>query len=382
MKIVIDGVRLTHRPAGVIDITISIINSLSHNFPNYEIIVLTHNKLHYEVEKQLEKNPNIKIVIKKTLFLQSKGLYWSLFKINSVIKEIKPDLFIAPNSLLSPIFFPKNVNVLVYIHDLVYLLHPDSMNFITKIQMKMLQKYSIRRANFFWTNSIYTKNQLQNFFSNTIAEKPIFSGGGINPSFLKKIEYPVLNHTKYLFFDKKYLLFVGTQEPRKNVLFLLKLFYEIKNLDYHLVIVGSEGWGKLKESIEKIIYKEDFPKDRLHFTGYVNQADLISIYKSASVFISTSLNEGLGLPQLEAMALGIPVISPDNSAMTEVVSGAGITVPSWDIKHWIDSIYEIEKNRDFYISRGFERVLNYNWDKIIFDFNQDILLDIVNKNLK
>jgi len=381
MKIVIDGVRLTKRPAGVIDITISIINSLSRNFPKYEIIVLTHNSLHQEVESQLEKNSNVHILIEKTFLFQSKGLYWSLFKINSLIKKINPDLFIAPNSLLSPIFFPKKIKVLLYIHDLVYLLYPDSMSFITKIQMKTLQKYSINRADIFWTNSEYTKNQLNIFFSDKIRNKFIFSGSGINSLFFKEFKNLYFDYNKFSFLDKKYILFVGTQEPRKNILFLLKLFLELKDKNYHLVIVGSKGWGRLTENINSIISKEEYPIDKLHFTGYVDKTDLISIYKCAAVFISTSFNEGLGLPQLEAMSLGIPVISPDNSAMKEVVSGAGITVQGWEIETWIESIEKIEKNRDYYIRKGHERISHYNWDKVISSFNNDVLLNI-NKDLK
>lgn len=376
MKILIDGVRLTNKPAGVIDITISIINSLSRNFPEYQILVLTHNELSRDVENELEKNNNIKIIIEKTLFFQSIGLYWSLFKINSIIKRINPDIFLAPNSLISPFFFPKKIKVLIYIHDLVYLLYPETMSFITKIQMKMLQRYSIKRADFFWTNSEYTKNELKTFFYKETKNKLIFSGSGINSLFLKENKDHVLDYKKYTFLGKKYILFVGTQEPRKNITFLLKIFSEIKNRDYHLVIVGSKGWGKLKDSINEIIYTDNYPIEKLYFTGYVDKMDLISIYKFAFVFISTSLNEGLGLPQLEAMSMGIPVISPDNSAMKEVVSGAGITVETWNISDWIEAIIKIEKDRSFYVKMGYERILDYNWDEIILRFNNDVLLNI------
>jgi glycosyltransferase involved in cell wall biosynthesis len=76
------------------------------------------------------------------------------------------------------------------------------------------------------------------------------------------------------------------------------------------------------------------------------------------------------------MALGVPVISPDNSAMKEVVSGAGITVNSWNFNDWNTAIDEIAKNKDFYIKKGHERVLNYNWDNVVIDFNRKILLNL------
>jgi glycosyltransferase involved in cell wall biosynthesis len=376
MRILIDGVRLTNRPAGVIDITINVVNALSRNFPNYEILVITHNELHVDVASQIENNKNIKFIIEKSFWFQSIGLYWSLFKVNSIIKRLQPDLVIAPNSLLSPFFFPKNIKVAIYIHDLVYLLHPESMNLITRLQMNILQKFSIKRADFFWTNSIYTKEQLELFFPNELMHKPTFSGSGINANFLNNSFVHSLNSNVYAFHDKKYLLFVGTQEPRKNILFLLQLFAELRDKEYHLVIVGNKGWGQLQKSIDLIINQAKYPKNRLHFTGYVELIDLFAIYKHASLFISTSLNEGLGLPQLEAMALGVPVISPDNSAMKEVVTGAGITVKTWNIQDWQTGIDEIALNRDFYIKKGYERVLLYNWDKVVMDFNDKILINL------
>lgn len=373
MRVLIDGVRLTKKPAGVIDITISIINSLARNFSNYEIIVVTHNEIHPEVSSQLLTNQNVKLLIKKSFLFPDIGLYWSLFKINSIIKKLKPDIFIAPNSLVSPLFFPKKIKVLIFIHDLVYLLYPDSMNLITKIQMRLFQKFSINKANYIWTNSHYTKELLETHFFTETRNKKIFTGSGINSNLLSFEGIAELVDNKFAFSKSKYILFVGTLEPRKNIPFLLELFGRLKLTNYHLVIVGNRGWGRLENKIQTIINQSNYPKNRIHFTGFVDLIDLVSIYKNASLFISTSLNEGLGLPQLEAMALGVPVITPANSAMKEVVSGAGITLESWDYEDWNLAIEEVLTNREFYIKRGFERAEVYNWDIVIQRFNNEIL---------
>lgn len=373
MRVLIDGVRLTKKPAGVIDITISIINSLARNFSNYEIIVVTHNEIHPEVSSQLLTNQNVKLLIKKSFLFPDIGLYWSLFKINSIIKKLKPDIFIAPNSLVSPLFFPKKIKVLIFIHDLVYLLYPDSMNLITKIQMRLFQKFSINKANYIWTNSHYTKELLETHFFTETRNKKIFTGSGINSNLLSFEGIAELVDNKFAFSKSKYILFVGTLEPRKNIPFLLELFGRLKFTNYHLVIVGNRGWGRLENKIQTIINQSNYPKNRIHFTGFVDLIDLVSIYKNASLLISTSLNEGLGLPQLEAMALGVPVITPANSAMKEVVSGAGITLESWDYEDWNLAIEEVLTNREFYIKKGFERAEVYNWDIVIQRFNNEIL---------
>ena len=373
MRILIDGIRLTKKPDGVINITICIINALCLNFPNYELIILTNNKLHPDVASQLSNSENIIIVIKKTFLLKNTGLYWSLFKLNSLIKKYKADFFLEPNSIIYPFFFPKKTKLILYIHDLVYLLYPKSMSIITKMNMKLLQSYSIKRADYFWVNSNYTKSELLKYFKNQVKDKLIFTGSGINHDFTISSKKYSSKVDDFQFINRKYILFVGTQEPRKNITFLLNLFSQIKDESYNLVIVGSNGWGKSNTNIQNIINSSNFPNDRVFFTGYVDNNQLIRIYRSAYIFISTSLNEGLGLPQLEAMSQGVPVISPCNSAMEEVVSGAGVTIKSWDIKDWINGINEIEKNRFYYINKGLERVKKYDWDEIVLNFDMRIL---------
>jgi glycosyltransferase involved in cell wall biosynthesis len=180
---------------------------------------------------------------------------------------------------------------------------------------------------------------------------------------------------------KNQVCMVNSVEPRKRISLAISGFRQAKeseiiSQDWNLVIVGNKGWGQLKKSIDIILNQANYPKNRLHFTGYIELIDLIEIYKQASLFISTSLNEGLGLPQLEAMALGVPVISPDNSAMKEVVTGAGITVKTWNMLDWQTGIDEIATNRDFYIKKGYERVLMYNWDKVVIDLNEKILINL------
>jgi glycosyltransferase involved in cell wall biosynthesis len=162
-------------------------------------------------------------------------------------------------------------------------------------------------------------------------------------------------------------LFVGTIEPRKNLTFLLELFSLIDK-SYTLIIAGGKGWGKTNEEIQLILEQKGYPKERVAFTGYVSSDDLIRLYNNAFIFISTSHNEGLGLPQLEAMACGCPVLSPHNSAMTEVVEGAGLTVNSWDFPDWLLAIKNIEANRENYVNLGYERLKNYNWDSVIREF--------------
>lgn len=374
MKIAIDGVRLTKRPTGVTDITISIINSISQNFPDYKLYILTYDSLHPEIASQIILSPNVELVICRTTILSKIGLYWSLFKINSVLKSISVDFFIEPNFIITPYGFPKEVKLISFVHDVVFKRFPQTMNLITKLQFWLFFNSTIKRSDVIWANSIYTKKELVYFFSNQLIGKPIFVGSGVNQVFLREVSGSAdKGYQDLSYCGRKYLLFVGTLEPRKNIPFLLDLFYALRSSEYHLVIVGGKGWGDLNGLFANITGKEGFPLNRVHFTGYITSDQLIFTYKNAFAFLSTSLNEGLGLPQLEAMACGCPVITPHNSAMIEVVDGAGITVDSWEIDQWMDAIKKIEIKRHEYVNRGYERASSYNWDHIISTFNQEVL---------
>ena len=93
--------------------------------------------------------------------------------------------------------------------------------------------------------------------------------------------------------------------------------------------------------------------------------DLVRLYQQVALFVSTSLNEGFGLPQLEAMCCGCPVISPHNSAMIEIVEGAGETVKGWNHQQWIDTIERVVTHREEYIRRSYQRAEQFQWDEIV-----------------
>jgi glycosyltransferase involved in cell wall biosynthesis len=130
---------------------------------------------------------------------------------------------------------------------------------------------------------------------------------------------------------KEYLLYVGTIQPRKNLETLIEAFYRLKksaSIDDKLVIVGRKGW--LYEKLFARI-KELHLESEIIFTGFVPDEELPFIYDRARVFLYLSLFEGFGLPPLEAMACGVPVITSNTTSLPEVVGDAGITVSPTDI---------------------------------------------------
>jgi glycosyltransferase involved in cell wall biosynthesis len=140
--------------------------------------------------------------------------------------------------------------------------------------------------------------------------------------------------------DKNYLLSVSTLEPRKNFPFLLKAFSKLigqgSDRKPVLVLTGKKGWGDGTQiEIQKLL---DDMKDHVIYTGYVTDNELRALYTGALAFLMPSIYEGFGLPLLESMACGTPVISSNTSSMPEVVGEAGILIPPIDEDLWVSSM--------------------------------------------
>jgi glycosyltransferase involved in cell wall biosynthesis len=139
----------------------------------------------------------------------------------------------------------------------------------------------------------------------------------------------------------RYAAVVGTLEPRKNLRFLLSLMPALAAKGYRLVIVGCSGWGR--SDLAEMLQAPGYPSEAVRFCDYVSDADLQGLYATVGLFVSTSLMEGFGLPQLEAMAAGCVVVAAANSAVIEVVGDGGRLVKGWRPEEWIDAIDEARR---------------------------------------
>lgn len=162
----------------------------------------------------------------------------------------------------------------------------------------------------------------------------------------------------------KYILCVGTLEPRKNLVSLLKAYARIINLlpeACRLVITGRKGW-----LYDEILKTAGDLGDKVIFTGYVTNEELMLLYNGASVFVYPSLYEGFGLPVIEAMACGTPVITSNSSSLPEVVGAAGIMTDPLSIGELSDAILNVVSNdelRNKLSKKSLERAGLFSWDK-------------------
>ena len=171
---------------------------------------------------------------------------------------------------------------------------------------------------------------------------------------------------KRLGVEDNFLLFVGTLEPRKNLLTLLKALAQIlreTQMRPQLVIAGGEGW--LMTQTESFIESAGI-KDRLLFTGYLQDEELSALYSSCGAFIYPSLYEGFGLPPLEAMACGAPVIASRIAASQEILRDAAVLIDPLDSESLTRAIVDFlkdDKRSKESRMRGLEHAAKFSWDK-------------------
>jgi glycosyltransferase involved in cell wall biosynthesis len=167
--------------------------------------------------------------------------------------------------------------------------------------------------------------------------------------------------------QEDYILYVGTLEPRKNVGLVLDIYCRLREsgvFDGKLVLAGKSGW-LLKAFKAKLAAMPQQVRENILITGYVPEEELSYFYSGAELFLYPSLYEGFGLPPLEAMQCGCPVIAARNSSLTEVVGRGGICLPTDNFETWVKTATKILKDKVYrteLIKAGFKQSQTFSWD--------------------
>lgn len=360
LSIAIDGRNLMHPLSGSAAYIIAAMNALSQLKPDWMFSVLTNRPLHPACAERIIWRANVRHICKGYTRI---GLLWYSTQLHLILKKLSPDFFWAPATLLPP-YLPAGIKTIVTVNDLVAKEYRATMAPMNRLYSGFMFDRSIRNADILLAISHYTAREIENHYRERKAQK-IEIGCGVDQSVFAPMglsDRECGEITNKYGVKPPFLLFVGTLEPRKNLDFMLSLMPQLATNGLQLLVVGAKGWGKSR--IAEIIQAPGFPKEKVVFAGYVPTGDLVKLYNTASVYISTSHNEGFGLPQLEAMNCGCPVVSPHNSAMIEVVEGAGITVQGWQKEDWYSAVHEATARREHYREQGLIRAAQYDWGQI------------------
>ncbi len=216
------------------------------------------------------------------------------------------------------------------IHDLSFFIYPKKHNFLKRFYFPFFIQKAKNSAKHVLVVSESTKNDLIKF-TQTDSAKITVTPLGVDNKFFDPVSWLSKDTVREKYaLPQGFILFVGLIEPRKNVPLLIELYLQLmesEQPDIDLVIAGRWGWES-RELLDR--YRRSLHFSRIHFPGYIDAEDLPALYQSAAVFVYPSDYEGFGLPVLEAMASGTPVITTRVSSMPEFVGEAGLLVEPGD----------------------------------------------------
>ncbi len=267
-----------------------------------------------------------------------------------------------------PNFYPLPYRgpTVVSIHDLSCFDHPETHP-KERVEMALRElPRAVDRADRIITISHATANAIKNRFGvadERIVVTHLAAGSQFGPRHHSLLIDPL---GKIGLTPGGYLLCVGTLEPRKNLVTLFQAYAALNNAlrrNFPLIVVGMPGWhtSQLESESAKLVSKGE-----IIFLGYVPDALMPSIYAGALAFVYPSIYEGFGLPPLEAMASGIPVITSNSTSLPEVVGDAGIQLPPLDVDGFRDSIQALLEDanlRQRFGAAGLLRASMFSWQK-------------------
>jgi glycosyltransferase involved in cell wall biosynthesis len=284
------------------------------------------------------------------------------------IKRAEIDLLHLPSHIppqVCPYFFNKDVKKILTVHDLIPLLFARKLPAFYKLWGPTL-KLIKNRPDCIITDSFNTQNDLIKYLKIPKEKiKVIYLAPNDNLKLIQN-KSSILEEMEAKYnITSPFILYVGSIELRKNLIMLVTAFHKLlkKGLNSKLVLIGTLGYGH--QEIIKTVNSLGISKQVI-FLGYVPDNDLIKFYNAADLFVFPSFYEGFGLPPLEAMACGTPVITSNSSSLPEVVGDAGVTLDPTDCEGFVDSMYQILTNESLkseMSNKSLKRAKMFNWEK-------------------
>ncbi len=284
---------------------------------------------------------------------------WMQLVLPRLLRRLRPDVVHYTN-YLAPVW--SGVPYVVSVHDMSVSLMPQFHTLKKRLLTSRLVPIVARRAARVLTPSESTRRDVVRLL-------------GLDPGRVLVIPYapaPVFRPTppdparlQALGLRQPYFLYVGTLEPRKNLVRALGAFARAAGAlpDHRFVLVGQRGW-----KYDEIVREAARPDlaGRVTLAGYVPEVDLPTLYAHATAFVYPSLYEGFGLPVMEAMASGVPVLTSRSSSLTEIAEGAALLVDPLDEAELADALVALATDEGLRASlraKGLERASGYTWER-------------------
>ena len=291
-------------------------------------------------------------------------LYYAWFQhsMKNLLNKMKPDLFLSPDGFLS---LGAKCLQLPVIHDINFLHHPQDSKWLTSKYYNYYFPKFAKEATRIATVSEYSKQDIaKNYGINKDKIDVVYNG--IN-SFFKPVDEATKQATKQKYSNgKNYFVNIGSLHPRKNIANLIRAFSIFKketNADFKLVLAGPHYWGiaEIRTVITETNLKED-----VVFTGRLEDDELNLVLGSAFALTFVPYYEGFGIPLVEAMQAGVPIITSNVTSMPEVAGDAALLIHPLEvveIKNAMVQLYQKPELRESLINKGNLQKQKFSWEK-------------------
>lgn len=266
-----------------------------------------------------------------------------------------------------PLFVPKRVRVINHIHDVSFRAFPELISWKDRFFLWLFIPRSLRRADAIVVPSQFTKDEITRFFG-TDPQKIHVVPNALSEDFLQTYSAEEVRRVREKYhLSERYIVSVGTLQPRKNIPLLIRAFALVRERlpDMTLVIVGNRVGHHVDSCIDETI-AELHLESAVIFPGYVEQSDLPLLMRGAQVFAFPSLYEGFGIPALEAMSQGVPVLCSATPCLQEVAGESALYFDPVSIADCQEKLYTLltdMEQRVNGISRGKGRLSLFSWRK-------------------
>lgn len=302
-------------------------------------------------------------------------LYWYNISAPAALRKYKPAVWIQPYGFCS---LTTGIPQLLVVHDLAFRHFPEQISWHQRWHYQRFTPQFLRKATHIVTVSDFSRTDIEQLYPFTLDRIKVIPGAareGFRP-----IEWEQKQGVKQRFTAGcEYFLCVGGISPRKNMMTVLKAFSLFKKWhksNMKLVFAGRLAW-QYEDFLAKL--KSYKYRDDVVLTGYLPEEDLEQVTAAAYAAVYVSDFEGFGLPIVEAMQCGIPVIAGNNSSMPELGGNAALYADSQNpqqIAEFMQLLYRDEKYRQVYVDRGLERARLFNWDQAAAAFWKEILATV------
>ena len=355
MRIVFDGTTLTPGRTGVGYYTEHLLQHLAREVVNTgDEIVVVSNK---PIDTQAPLPPHVRVHDGHRFPIR---IGWMQLRAQRALEALRPDVAHFTNGMI-PIGSP--VATVVTVHDMSLRLYPNCHPVRRLLLNRPLMHLAIRRASSIVTVSNSARRDLLRLHG-VAPDRVAVVHEAASPAFRPIADREWLENVRARYaLPRQFMLYVGTIEPRKNLSRLMSAFADARKagIPHHLVCVGPYGWSSrnLAGHIERLGIQ-----DVVHFTGYVPFEHLPAIYNLGEFFAFPSLYEGFGLPVVEAMACGIPVLTSTTSSLGEIAGDAAETIDPADTDAIANAIVRLASDQDLRrdrAERGLRRARSFSW---------------------